>query len=148
MGTVPCSVSQEFSDSMGLPCRPPQWALPSGQFAKPWPIDDDRFSLKIRCFSSSLYLDLHHSHFFVQQFSLGFTLVLTFYAHLNQTMHICFLTDGYLCYFPGYLLISREKTAHNFGFNMHKVQTCEKWWNYMQLRSCGEKPLRKQTSLK
>ena len=45
---------------------------------------------------------------------------------------------GIYAYFPG-------KYVHMFGFKMHKVQKMPK---VVQLRSCGEKPLKKQKSRK
>ena len=58
-------------------------------------------------------------------------------AFVSWSMGIYAFFPCICAYFPG-------KYAHNFAFKMHKVQKCQ----VVRLRSCGEKPLKKQKSLK
>ena len=52
---------------------------------------------------------------------------------------------GIYVFFPGVYAYFPGKYAHIFGFKMHKV---EKMPQVVQLRSCEEKPLKKQKSRK
>ena len=76
-----------------------------------------------------------------QQFLLGFTLILTFYAHLNQKMHICLDGQVLTLFSRVFTLISRENTLIIFGFKMHKVQKCQKWCNYAHLEKTAQKSI-------
>ena len=69
---------------------------------------------------------------------------LCLYAHLNLKTRIWILTDRYLCFLPGYWCLFPGEIRSYFFFKMHKVQIPK----VVQLRSFGEKPLKKQTSFK
>ena len=90
-----------------------------------------------------LYLDLQLVCFSVHS---SFCLDLRSFWHfmLTWTWSIWILTDRYLCFFPGYLCLFPGEIRSYVFFKMHKVQIPK----VVQLRSFGEKPLKKQKSVK
>ena len=82
------------------------------------------------------------------QFSLGFTLVLTLYAHLNYKTRICFLPDGHLRFFPGYLrLFPRKIRSYVWLQNAQSAKNAKSGTTTLMWRKTAQKAEISQISL-